>query len=500
MESYPRDELALNAFADVHYFFSDPSARPLQHRFDKGSHVLLHRNAAERKGRLEIANNVGNPDQDILVGVLSRVRLEHSLNHPCFVSLIVCKPGVEGNYIEHDGRGQQWSLRDADHRNGGQSLFEIKALDIYFWKPEDAMTFSRAFNSLHGHGQLNTSIDSAKSAEPDPMSPVVQRLEEAVISEDYRPEAFGTASAKSDFDTYGHTTAGTVAPAGATSPAQGMSFAPMAYNPAAPAAPEPIREREMTPPPTDGSDGTGLMAVAVNEEGQVPLPTFAPPPIQHSATLPQISQPYSHPVWQSSQQTAEQAIPSAQSTNFQSPRFMQYGQLERTPSFPPPPPPPSAVPANVPSASPQHYHETHAQQIPALYGQTRSASQGVPFSQPPQQSRSPSYAIYPEQHTSIYGQSLPLTPMSPGFASAPAQSPPPVGSNQAQQAPAGLDNPYNVHSQVYVPTEAELKSHGGKPKTPKAGPGQQPGKLEQRAERLEKGVNRFFKKLEKRGV
>ena len=39
-------------------------------------------------------------------------------------------------------------------------------------------------------------------------------------------------------------------------------FAPMAYNPAAPPAPEPIAHREKTPPPPDAADGTGLAAAA----------------------------------------------------------------------------------------------------------------------------------------------------------------------------------------------------------------------------------------------
>jgi hypothetical protein len=58
---------------------------------------------------------------------------------------------------------------------------------------------------------------------------------------------------------------------------------------------------------------------------------------------------------------------------------------------------------------------------------------------------------------------------------------------------------YDIHSQVYRPTEAEAGSHGQKyaARAMKA-PGQRPRKLEDNAAKLESGVNRFLKKLEKK--
>ena len=56
-----------------------------------------------------------------------------------------------------------------------------------------------------------------------------------------------------------------------------------------------------------------------------------------------------------------------------------------------------------------------------------------------------------------------------------------------------------MHAQAYRPTEAEAGSHGGgAAATYEAGPGQAPGRLEARADRLEKGVNRFLRKLDKK--
>lgn len=58
----------LTRFADVHYYFSPPTPRPLSHRFDKGSYLYLHQNSSRDGGRLEIANNVGKPEQDAFTG------------------------------------------------------------------------------------------------------------------------------------------------------------------------------------------------------------------------------------------------------------------------------------------------------------------------------------------------------------------------------------------------------------------------------------------------
>lgn len=64
--SYDRADRGTDSFADVHYYFNAPTPRPLSHRFDKGSYLYLHRNS--HRGRLEIANNVGKPEQDAFTG------------------------------------------------------------------------------------------------------------------------------------------------------------------------------------------------------------------------------------------------------------------------------------------------------------------------------------------------------------------------------------------------------------------------------------------------
>jgi hypothetical protein len=63
--------IMIYSFADVHYYYGPPTAKPPHHRFDKGSYVYLYENASERQSRLEIANHAGTPDQDAFDGCQS---------------------------------------------------------------------------------------------------------------------------------------------------------------------------------------------------------------------------------------------------------------------------------------------------------------------------------------------------------------------------------------------------------------------------------------------
>ena len=52
----------------MHYYFAEPGPRPLHHRFDKESYIYLYRDAGAQRGRLEIANHAGTPEQDAFSG------------------------------------------------------------------------------------------------------------------------------------------------------------------------------------------------------------------------------------------------------------------------------------------------------------------------------------------------------------------------------------------------------------------------------------------------
>jgi hypothetical protein len=57
-----------SSFADIHYFYGPPTAKPPHHSFDKSSYVYLYHNPIAQRGRLEIANNAGTPDQTAFSG------------------------------------------------------------------------------------------------------------------------------------------------------------------------------------------------------------------------------------------------------------------------------------------------------------------------------------------------------------------------------------------------------------------------------------------------
>jgi hypothetical protein len=57
---------------------------------------------------------------------------------------------------------------------------------------------------------------------------------------------------------------------------------------------------------------------------------------------------------------------------------------------------------------------------------------------------------------------------------------------------------YDIHNQVYRPTEAEVNKPTRKSSIKPYDGGYQTGKLEQKAEKVEKGVNSFLKRLEKK--
>ncbi|KAG4216798.1 hypothetical protein PC116_g34721 [Phytophthora cactorum] len=81
---------------------------------------------------------------------------------------------------------------------------------------------------------------------------------------------------------------------------------------------------------------------------------------------------------------------------------------------------------------------------------------------------------------------------SPGLPAAPPGGYANYSYSSTQQAPGGVD--YNIHQQLYRPTEQEHAAKYGvyKPKVE----GQ--SRLGQNAERLEKGVTGMLKKFEKR--
>lgn len=451
MAARPGEDVAAVLFADVHYYYGPPTAKPPHHRFDKGSYVYLFENAAQRRARIEIANNPGTAGQDAFNGYLDRTHVEYSYKQPNLVTVTVDgQTGPQSTSAD----AQEWHLPHFDPQNQKKYMYKLHTVDMYFWTKEDALQFFNGIRRVLSEQQI------AVQGEPllppphqEEMSPIVQKLENVAITDPSYQGGKTRDSRTSSFP-------GPPGPPISATPhsQEASNFVPMAYNPAAPAAPEVIAHREKTPPPEDGA-GNPLMAAAISDHGQ----TFGVP---HGGIG--FSGPPGQPLPQQSYFTG---------------------------------PPASAPPVAAAPQSPFAQHFQHSFAPPPT-----SAPKSSPYAQPPPSSAPPpAYQQQTQPHVPV--NQFANYSGSPGFpaasSSAPGVIPPPGGfanfqyTKRSNTQPLGTD--YSIHQQVYRPTESEA-AHG---KTAKSGKTPQAaktprGKLEDRAEKLEKGVGSLLKKLEKK--
>lgn len=522
--------LKVPSFADVHYYFGAPTPRPIAHRFDKGSYLYFYGNKDSNGGRLEIANNVGKPEQDAFTGckrqslsdkqqqlinfrmvAMNCTTIRQTDKHPtlCTITVDGYSSHGEGNTAPVHEPEHHWRLPNTDPRNEGKYPFRLHTLDIYFWTAEDANKFVAFARRKLDPAQLDdVDVPSAPEAHDQVMSPVVQNLENVAIQD----PAYH----------HGQTRNSRTAPIGTTSPpnigspkdssrldipkAQDTTmYQPLAYNPSAPPAPEPIRHREKTPPPVDADSGTGLAAAAHRDYTQAvsSQSSLSRPPgsqIQSSQGLfsPQPPQPHIQSYTSPSPSGGYATLPTS----------VQSHRTSSVSSFPPPPPrsgrgsvspskpttsfaaPPQNT-ANAPSPHPQ-------QNFPVFSAPPQDSV--VPFygkdNQPPE---SPATQILGDSY--IAGTRQPLQHLQPQYADYEGL----VGGysnyqysqqhlEQHQQHHGREGSEYDIHNQIYRPTVEEARGH----KPVKTSGRQQAGRFEQGAGAVDKKVNRFFKKLEKR--
>jgi len=450
---------------------------------------------------------------------LDTTTIRQSHKHPT-----LCTVTVDGYNDQHKGATasksrpeHHWRLPNTDPRNEGKYLFRLHTLDIYFWKPEDAHSFvAAARNKLQPDQVGILDAPPTPAAHEQVMSPVVQQLENVAIQDPaYRNGQTRNSRTASTGITNPHRESMTQGAARQETPkAQDpASFQPLAYNPAAPAAPEPIKHREKTPPPEDGEEGTGLASAAHRDHSQAASPQSSlsrPPygqaPSQQGYVSPQ--PPQSH--------TSSYASPAPSAGYATSPPSAQGRRTSNGSSFPPPPPQ-----SGRGSASPYTPTPSFAAPPQSPHGAASGHSeQAAPTFSAPPQDRAPFYrrdTNPPESPaTEILGNSYvsgvrqPLQHLQPQYAnytpSPPAHDPSaPVGGysnyqydqQQHQQHHQTQSNEYDVHSQVYRPTQEEASKY--KPsKASNAPPATPTGRLEQNAGKVDKKVNSFFKRLEKR--
>ncbi|KAK2061443.1 hypothetical protein LY76DRAFT_614360 [Colletotrichum caudatum] len=481
MATQPGEENVATLFGDVHYFYGPPTSNPPHHRFDKGSYIYLFENANDRRARIEVANRPGTEDQDAFDGFLDKTHVRYSYNHQCMVTLTV---GETTSQME-------WHLPTYDPQNQNKYHYKLHSLDIYFWKAEDALQFVNGIRFVLPPSQVEILDEPQQQQQqqqqqhhhhlqahqPASMSSVVQQLEHVAISDPtYGTHGAASHTAPPSFPGPPPTSA---VPAPEQQPQQPASFVPMAYNPAAPAAPEAIRHREKTPPPDDGI--IDPLAAAVAYDAQAPFsPGFVPPPGFQSAQgvglgaagLPppppppqQQQQHFGGPPTQPVLQRAATMPAHAVHSGLASPGLMSpYGSpFPASPGFQPPPPPPP------PQQQQQQQQRTTppAQQTSQPTPPSSSSSQATPSIASPGLTAAPPGGFSQYSYSSSNGTATP------------------------QQQPGAFD--YSIHAQAYRPTEMEASKYKGY--TGKQDPS---GKLEQNMGRLEKGVTGMFRKFEKK--
>ncbi|KKK19596.1 hypothetical protein P175DRAFT_0437937 [Aspergillus ochraceoroseus IBT 24754] len=470
------EECMLTVFADIHYYFTAPNPKPLLHRFDKGSYLYLYHNAALHTTRIEVANNPGTQDQDAFNGTLDHVHLRHSTRFPTLCTLTVDGQGQAQAYPPPPSSTSpyDWQLPSHDPR-GETTIQRLNTLDIYFWTQDDADQFLDLAERYLPSAQVETDRHPYQPAsETHATSTIVQQLENVAITD---PAYQNGQTRNSQSEVVPNPGAHSVSPGASAgfpppplsgpppqqpspinpSPAEqkrdSAQFAPLPYNPAAPAAPEPIKHREKTPPPPDAGEGTGLAAAMAADQG-----------ILYSAPSQLSGGVYTH------RPTQSQAIPYSMPGSYASPP--PSAGLTRAGTFPLQAS--SQGPSGLPPYSPG---------FPAGAGPHHA--QGAPmmsFAPPPTDQNA-----HLAQEPSLYGTQVPAIG---GYS-----------DYSYDQTPRQhrFSSEYDVHNQMYRPTEAEAKSHLQKhAQLAVQNPGQRPRKLEDSAMRMENSVNRFLKKLERK--
>lgn len=245
---------------------------------------------------------------------LDKARLHYSHKHHCLVSLTAPDAADPS----------EWHLPTYDPRNENKYHYKLHSLDVYFYTQSDALQFVNGIRRVLPPAQA----DVQDEPRPGDASAVVQKLEKVALSE---PSAAD----------------------------QARDFTPMAYNPAAPAAPESIRPREKTPPPDDG--GVNPLAAAMAYDQQ-PFSPGIPPPPPGGPGQPSVASPGlppqalgSHPGLQRSSTMpvhgglASPGLASPYGNSFQAPQgYTPQGHATPPTGAQGVPPPPSGAPAQYP--------------------------------------------------------------------------------------------------------------------------------------------------------
>lgn len=557
--------------------------RPALHRFDKASYFYIYYNSTRHTSRIEVANNPGTPDQDAFNGYIDTCHITNSSKFPTLMTIVVDGVTPQSPTSPKTGRDpEEWHLASGDPRDANRMKYRLHTIDVYFWAQDDAKLVVECFRKLLPASQLEIpeletepepephTYQGARSQEQSPpvLSPVVQNLENLAVHDpnyngQYQPQR-NAASPTSSFASHNipppppptglsrqiHSPSPTVSNVSVqpgrkssvkSNKPETQSFAPMAYNPAAPAAPEPIAHREKTPPPIDGVPGTGLDQASRHDGGYVP----GPPPPQSQGSIGGYQ--------------GGRGPPNLFGGGYASPPPSQPGQQgyssppppqQQTAGFSSPPPPPAST-GPYGAASPSSAAGGYTSPPPAAgfsYGgpqmsNDQRSSTGAPSFGPgasstisppppstdtpvqnqrystaaetyvPQQSHEPVLTPGTQFYSTLPQNTKPLAHVQPQYADylsaggSPVQQtstyqPPPPGGysqysySQSQQGQNQGGSQYDIHQQVYRPTEEEASAHSRKHSRPSSS--MNDGRKPSTTDRVEKGAKGLFKKFEKR--
>ncbi|KAG6006345.1 hypothetical protein E4U21_007148 [Claviceps maximensis] len=419
----------MSSFGDVHYFYGSAAVEPRHHRFDKGSYVYLFENAAQRRCRIEVANHPGTDEQDAFDGL--------------------------GDTVDD----VEWHLPSYDLKNETKYYYKLHSLDIYFWTFEDALQFVNGVRRVLPTTQVEILDEPAPQSD---INTVIQRLEDVEFSD---PQFHLDSSSLEATSHRLSTKTASITSANVPTnlplplpppppPPQTANFMPMAYNPAAPAAPEPIKYREKTPPPDEDPLNPLAVAVAHDYEKQ----PFTP------ASLHQSQFPLGV--------TSPRLPPNRISNPVNPPHFsepLQQPGLNRA----------DTMPTNAPLTTPGLTDSFGNGTSP---GPTASSLTSPPLPRV-QLPSSPPTPAHSSQQLSASRAPLTQTTQAQSYSNSHSH----VGQHDSTD--------YTIHQQFYRPSESELIGNKGPQYQAKTEPRR---KIEENASRLERGVTGMLKKFEKK--
>ena len=367
------------------------------------------------------------------------------------------------------------------------------------------------FQKLLQRQQLDLDEIQEESHHQDMVSPVVQNLENVAISDPAYKQRRTDSAAEPRHQpaqlpspppmksmSPSSVAAGVGGGRSSISKAPATDFTPLAYNPAAPAAPEPIAHREDTPPPIDAADGTGLAAAAKHDHyvSQQPPQTFGGPPSAPDVRYGQYGSPPQPPSFgpHASISPPPSFGPGATAAVQQSfglpstvsPLHQTSPHTSVSTSFAPPPTSAGSDNSRHPSVAAQTYVPQGQDPNSHIFGHPSIETPGTQFYQTINGQPHKALAHVQPQYPDYLAAGQPPAPTGPaaplgGYSSYNYQQTQPVPN-----PPAG----YDIHSQVYRPTEAEHSSHHHKPSKSSSG-------KPSTTEKVEKGIGKWIKKVEK---